>query len=323
MQLFKATLKLHSSLITQLKGDTIWGHIVWGIANHEGDGAVEKFLEEEKSGQPSLVVSSAFPKGTICKPYPPHIARKENLSADDYAKIKKSKKQKFVYATDYFAQTEKKIPASSAGMTQKTSAEMATSSGNNVIVGLDPTISSFEKVSAMHNSINRFSGTVEGSSLFAASELWAENPDFDLYVLSSYPQERVKELLTWAFENGFGADSSTGKGKIEVGNVVKVETKHFTGKYVALAPFVLNDGKTEIKNPVKEGTLNADIFVRTGKIGGAFSSFMSPFKKTVLMFDEGAVFESGEDLQFIGKLLTDVHSDKRICQSGFAPVLPV
>lgn len=298
MQLFKATLKLHSPLITSLKGDTIWGHIVWGIANHEGDDTVGKFLAEEKSEQPLLIVSSAFPKGTICKPYPAHIVRKENLSADDYAKIKKSKKQKFVPASDYFA---------------------------DALVSTDSTDapSNFKKVSVMHNSINRFSGTVEDGNLFALSELWAESPDFDLYVLSSYSSERVKQLLDWAFENGFGADSSTGKGKISVQEVKKVQTKNYTGKYVALAPFVLNDGKAEIKNPVKDGTLSADIFVRTGKVSGAFSGFMPPFKKTVLMFDEGAVFESDDELEFVGKLLTDVHADKRICQSGFAPVVPV
>lgn len=298
MQLFKATLKLLSPLITSLKGDTIWGHIAWGIANHEGEDAVGKFLAEEKSEQPPLIVSSAFPKGTICKPYPAHIARKENLSADDYAKIKKSKKQKFVPAADYFADAL-------------------------VSTGSTDAPSNFEKVSVMHNSINRFSGSVEDGNLFASSELWAENPDFDLYVLSSYSEERIKELLDWAFENGFGADSSTGKGRISVQEVKKVQTKNRTGKYVALAPFVLNDGKAEIKYPVKDGTLSADIFVRTGKVSGAFSGFMPPFKKTVLMFDEGAVFESDDELEFVGKLLTDVHSDKRICQSGFAPIVPV
>ena len=70
MQLYKVSIKLKSAFVTPLKGDTIWGHIVWGIANHDGEQAVEKFLAEEKSATPSLIVSSAFPKGTICKPFP-------------------------------------------------------------------------------------------------------------------------------------------------------------------------------------------------------------------------------------------------------------
>lgn len=62
MQLYKVSIKLKSALVTSLKGDTIWGHIVWGIANHEDEQAVEKFLAEEKSATPSLIVSSAFSK---------------------------------------------------------------------------------------------------------------------------------------------------------------------------------------------------------------------------------------------------------------------
>ncbi len=62
MQLYKVSIKLKSAFVTPLKGDTIWGHIVWGIANHEGDDTVANFLEEEKSATPSLIVSSAFPK---------------------------------------------------------------------------------------------------------------------------------------------------------------------------------------------------------------------------------------------------------------------
>ena len=72
MQLYRASLKLKSSLVTPLKGDTIWGHIVWGIANHEGEDAVKKFLDAEKKSEPELIVSSAFPKGTICKSFPKH-----------------------------------------------------------------------------------------------------------------------------------------------------------------------------------------------------------------------------------------------------------
>ncbi len=289
MQLYKASIKLQSPLVTQLKGDTIWGHIVWGIANHEGELAVANFLEDEKSATPSLIVSSAFPKGTICKPFPKHENRKNKLSTEEYSQIKKSKKERFVSAARYFS-----------GLFESESKSFI-----------------FERVQAMHNSINRFSGTVEEGHLFAVEELWANEKDFDLYVLSSYPIERIKLLLNRAFENGYGADSSTGKGKISVENIVPVQTRISSNKYVALAPFVTDFSE------IKENSLRTNTFVRTGRIGGAFASSMSPYKKTVILFDEGAVFESELPLQFIGKLITKVHSDERICQSGFAPVLPI
>ena len=289
MQLYKVSIKLQSALVTPLKGDTIWGHVVWGIANHEGEQAVANFLAEEKSATPSLIVSSAFPKGTICKPFPKHEDRKPKLSTEEYSKIKKSKKEKFISATKYFSDFTENEAKSFR----------------------------FEQVQAMHNSINRFSNTVEEGNLFAVEELWASSQDFDLYVLSSYSKERIKLLLDWAFENGYGADSSTGKGKISVENIIPVKPKISSNKYVVLAPFVTDFSE------IKKNSLCANTFIRAGKIGGAFASSMNPYKKTVILFDEGAVFESAIPLQFIGKLITKVHSDERICQSGFAPILPI
>ena len=288
MQLYKASLKLKSSLVTPLKGDTIWGHIVWGIANHEGEDAVKKFLDAEKKSEPELIVSSAFPKGTICKPFPKHEMRKLQMSKKEYAQIKKKKKEKFVSAEKYLMNVEE-----------------------------ETTHFRTETVQTMHNSLNRFSGTVEEGNLFTIEEFWSELQDYDLYVLSNYSFERIKQLLDWAFENGFGADSSTGKGQIEIGEIVPVNTKRTSQKYVALAPFV-----TDFSG-IKEDSLRANTFIRSGKIGGAYSSFMSPYKKTVILFDEGAVFESEKPIQFIGNLIEKVHADDKICQSGFAPIIPL
>lgn len=288
MQLYKATIKLESSLVTPLKGDTIWGHVVWGIANHEGDEAVESFLNEEKSDNPSFIISSAFPKGTICKPYPKHESRGE-MSTKKYADIKKKKKIKFVSSSDFFKMEQESCNESSP----------------------------YKITQVMHNGINRFSNTVEEGSLYSIQEIWSSQSEFDLYVVSKYDEARIKQILDWAFENGYGADASTGKGRISVVGVAKVETKLSTTRYVVLAPFVTDF------SVVKEGTLCADTFIRTGKIGGAFVTSMNPYKKTVMMFDEGAVFESTKPIQFIGKLITQVHSDERICHSGFAPVIPI
>lgn len=290
MNLYRITIRLKSSLVTLLKGDTIWGHFVWGIANHEGDETVDKFLEECKTENPPLIVSSAFPQGTICKPIL-EVKEHGDLSIEKYSEIKKNKKIKFVNARDYF--TDKK--------------------------DLEFSDKVFESQNSMHNSINRFTNTVEGQNLYSVEEMWAKigKEFFDLYILSSYTAERVTQLTKWAFENGYGADSSVGKGNIEVLSDAEIVQPSIKGKkYVALAPFVLDEKQ-------KVQSLCADTFIRSGKIGGAFSSSLSPYKKTVILFDEGAIFESEEPLQFVGKLLTDIHTDKRICQSGFAPVVPI
>ena len=106
MTLYRIRFELCSALITPLKGDTIWGHIVWGIANNEGDKEAVDFLEQEKSDPPALIVSSAFPAGMVCKPIPQPKERDSRLGIDKYSEIKKGKKIKYAPASDYFTDTK-------------------------------------------------------------------------------------------------------------------------------------------------------------------------------------------------------------------------
>ena len=290
MALFRITIRLESPLVTALKGDTIWGHVVWGIANHEGEAAVQKFLDDCNGNEPAFVTSSAFPSGFICKPLYKPNERNKRLSPDDYAQIKKLKKVRYERASDYLDLQESKRDG-----------------------GENP----FKSVVLTHNSMDRFSNTVIDGGIYAIAEMWSSLHDFDVYIASSYPAERVEQLLIWAFENGYGADASTGKGKISVtGKATEVHPRKKGCEYMALAPFVL---------PSQSGVANlrADTFVRNGKIGGNFESEMVPWKKTVILYDEGAVFTSETPMLHVGMLVKGVHSDARICQSGFSPVIPI
>jgi len=291
MALYRIRFELCSPIVTPLKGDTIWGHIVWGIANRESSAAVTDFLEQERAEPPALVVSSAFPAGMLCRPMPLPVDRDGGLKIDDYSKIKKAKKIKYVPASNYFDESE--------------------TADND---GEDP----LKKVKVMHNTIDRAVNSVLEGGLYSVEEMWAKIPAWDLYIQSSFDSARIKELVGWAFENGYGADASTGKGKVAIkGDPVLVETKKQEGDYyMALGPFV--GSNKNITN------LRADIFVRAGKLGGAFAASMSPWKKPVVLYDEGAVFKCGSNNGYVGTLLEDMHADnKSICQSGFAPVIPV
>lgn len=300
MELYRIELELKSSLATPLKGDTIWGHFVWGIANHDGNEAVAQFLDECKSLQPPLICSTAFPHGFLCKKMHKPEERIEELSPEKYAEIKKLKKMKYEKASLYLDVSD-------------------VSANDERIISTG----AFKTETHAHNSISRTDGAVAEGSLYSLEELWPKKDDenpakFDLYVLSAYDKEKVLQLAQWAFENGYGADSSTGKGVISVQDIQEVQTKSkgTSKKYMALAPFIVPN-----MNGITE--LRADIFIRSGKIGGAFVSELSPWKKTVVLYDEGAVFESDKEIEFIGQLLTNVHSDSRICQSAFAPVIPI
>jgi CRISPR-associated protein Csm4 len=292
MTLYRISFKLGSSLVTPLKGDTIWGHIVWGIANHEGNDNVTQFLKQEAK-EPVLVVSSAFPKGMVCQPLPPPTDRNE----DPDAGVKKKKKIKYVPAWDYLTETE----------------EIAEDEKNQ---------NPLKSMQVMRNTIDRVTNNVlKEQSPFPTEEIWSAIPDWDLYILSSFSPEYVKDLVEWAFENGYGADASTGKGKIkEISAAVAVKPKKQGKTYMALGPFV------DCGNGIND--LRADIFVRSGKLGGAFATGRSPYKKPVVLYDDGALFQFNGTIEYTGKLLDKMYgpeeyNELNICQSGFAPVIPI
>jgi CRISPR-associated protein Csm4 len=291
MTLYRITVQLCSPLVTPLKGDTIWGHIVWGIANHEGDEKASEFLAQEGAETPALVVSSAFPQALLCKPIPePEERSKTPLDSESYAKIKHNKKIKYGAASDYL----EGIPETRPGAEE-----------------------SFTFLQVLHNTMNRENNTVLDGGLYQVREMWARIPSWDIYILSSFSAERVQELCEWAFENGYGADASTGKGKIMIqAGPQAVRAKKHGNTYMALGPFVKDRGSGIT-------ALRGDLFIHSGKLGGAFAAGKSPYKKTVILYDEGAVFTAEKPLQWAGKMLPAMHRDSRICQSAFAPVIPV
>ncbi|MBJ2356730.1 CRISPR-associated protein Csm4 [Sphaerochaeta sp. S2] len=296
MKLYKAQIELHSPIATPLKGDTIWGHIVWGIATHEGDIDVAAFLAGCHSSNPPFVISSAFPQGMLPRPILSERVVTKILTKTEYAQIKAKKKSRFIPS---FLNDSIEIKGNAQPY--------------------------FIKESEMHNTIDRLSLTVQDQGLFSSESMWP-NPNafmsgrivFDLYIASDYEEDRIMQLLIWAFENGYGADASSGKGVVTVLpglQKIQIPAKH-SNRYMALGPFVL--GKEKIPED-----LLSNIFVRRGKIGGGFGNSFNPFKKTVILFDEGATFMCNEGTLFVGNLITDVHSDSRICQSGFCPIIPL
>lgn len=295
MNLYKAQLELHSPLGTSLKGDTIWGHIVWGMANHEGSAYVADFLDACRQGRPPMVVSSAFPCSMLPRPEKVDNTPFKVLSKKEYSEIKEKKKHRFI-PSFLEENTERSEPHGH-----------------------------FVKQVQMHNTIGRIDLTVQDEGLFSSDTMWADpekfkgkKPIFDLYIASTLLPERIHTLLERAFENGYGADSSSGRGVIQVlKSVQEVKQPPVQGQQcLALGPFVLED------QPIPEDLLS-DVFIRRGKIGGAFASSVNPYKKTVIMFDEGATFTHKSENPYIGAVIQNIHTDERICHSGFCPIIPL
>lgn len=285
-QLYRIKIRLLSSIVTPLKGDTIWGHVAWGIVYHEGEDCLKEFLEQEKNEEPVFVVSSAFPSDCIPKPIEEPVISTGTPTKTMYAEFKKRKKQKYIHRSE-------------------------------IAGSLLPIGNGFEEAYETHNSINRISSSVlKEGGLYSIKVNWPKSNLYDLYVSSSFGEDRILMLLRWAFENGFGADASVGKGRIEVTDeITVVPIPQPSSRYMSLGPFVcgMDSGITG---------LFSNTFVRRGMLGGGLNN-LSPYKKPVVLFDEGATFNSDKPMNTIGVLLSDIHSDSRICQSAFAPVIPV
>lgn len=290
MPLRRVSIEVCSRLQTPLKGDTIWGHIACGVANHEGADGVRAFCELN----PPFVISSAFPHGMLPNPLlPPDEKTKEFRTRKEYTDFKKSKKSKYIPSSVFLAETE-----------------------------IDAEEKCFMDSSSTHVSISRDSGSALDEMLFSADEMWPVKDDgvlMDLYIASALSDERVMELLSRAFEFGFGADASVGAGRIRIaGGITQiVPNPAVHNRYLALGPFSISSSAVS--------DLRASTFVRKGKIGGPLARDLSPYKKSVILYDEGATFCAGNGIEYIGSLLHGMHGSTNydICHSAFAPVIEV
>jgi CRISPR-associated protein Csm4 len=292
---------IHSGLATPLLGDTLFGHIVWGIALKEGEAAVRDFLSSFDNGKPAVIFSNGFPHGFLPFPLMKPVSRE--LSIEEYSTLKQIQKRKYI-KMEYFQEKD-----------------FVFSRKNIALAGeKDNLPDEIQEIERMHNTINRITGTtVENGGLFSANEKWIKKdniPLFDVYALTDLPPKRLKELIENGLENGYGADSSTGKGYLSVHDNIDPVTFPAKGnRFMALSHFVPAE-----KDRITD--LRADLFTKYGKLGGIFVYTKNPFKKPIVMFREGATFSSDTDCKCIGQLLSNVHNDPEIRQHAYAPVIP-
>ncbi len=298
MKWYKITLRLKSALVTPLMGDTLFGHICWGIRFHQGEKALTDFLVDCQS-KPRLIISNGFPAGFLPRPLLRPAKYKADLSILEYETFKKYKKVHYL-PVDWFL--EGGLVFSEERLLQK------------FMTGGIKELS-ITNTELMHNSINRLSGTVlEDQSPFAVNEFWYESDQlFDVYALTDLMSKEVQILFEHGLENGYGADASTGKGWLQVDSVVE-ETRlpGHGNRAMALGAFVPDNNK-----PVD---LRSNIFTKFGKLGGSYVYENNPFKKPLLMYAEGATMEAGTR-DYCGSLVSGIHKLPQIVQHAYAPLV--
>jgi CRISPR-associated protein Csm4 len=323
-------IKPLAPLMTSIMSDTLFGHFCWAMRYKEGKKALEGFLRSYDGRNPSpILFSSAFPSGNLPRPTLPPLTREEarvfarrhfgndkGAIHNGLAKIKSWNKRHLV-RIDLWRSLKDRYDNTALY-------EMIMEDGDESDQG-----SPIPELTA-HNRISRLFGTVpsEGGGLFTRNKAWyLPGTALDVYaqILDDTLEEFAHDFLTrYLPQTGFGADKSLGMGALEI---VRDDTFKPDEFDVTEANACVSLSLTAFPGM---GDYSAYYRLRTkfGKLGGDFA-FISPtggdvrpFKKPILMYEEGAVFLGAPRLETMS-LLEHVHSDDRIRHCGIPITLPL
>lgn len=208
MDLCRADIQLTSPTGTPWHADTLFGHLCWQIAFHEGEDAVGAFIDACRRGEPPFVVSDGFPAGLLPRPLVPPKRTAVADTLEDYAAAKKRRKAAWL-TIDQFKRVQ-------------LGGELAE----------DPPAGGWEETQMLHASLdrntNRTGGEGSAGRLFQTSAVLprpldsngkAAQPDQsgpNLHVYARVAREgleRFQSLLEQLSRAGFGRDKSTGYGQ--------------------------------------------------------------------------------------------------------------
>lgn len=338
MKLFEFPIRPTSGFGTPLKGDTLFGHFCWQAACDASllDGGLPGWISCY-GAKPFAVFSSAWPRFRADKiryamkrpdlplrllfPAGAGESKKEVL-----ARLKEDSERKWM-----LVDRDPSLSLQGAEfVTENRLAEMAekdlSPAAKKDLGGRRPA-SFFFHFTQPHNSINRLT-TTTGEAPFApfseSCTFFYPETELAVFVLidsSATDAEKVRVALERVGACGYGRDASTGKGRFEVAEPVELP---LPGQVSADACYTLAPCVP------KAGAFSKSFFtpfIRFGKHGDRLARAANPFKKPVLMADEGAVFKSGDSATFekpyIGRAVSGVSvADPNAVVQGYTIYLP-
>lgn len=329
MKRYEIIIKPLSPFGTPLKGDTLFGQFCWQLFYKIGqtDSRFETLIKNYFE-KPFVVFSSAIP--ALVNPEKRYIMKKPDIpsefiiSRNGMTRIEFQKKAKQLRSKKWMLVDENLIidlskPDIFFNDHELIEFFMNEENGKELIIH-------FEKA---HNSINRLTGST-GKDMFAPfhEDTFCYHPDLELAIIALVDESQIsiEELSTCIGEIGgigFGKDASTGNGRFSITSCKKIKEIETVGvdAIYSLAPSV--PGKESFDDKFFK------LFVRFGKHGGGLATTGNPFKKPVMMEDEGAVYLVNEnnpipETPYIGCAVSGVSkSQTRAVVQGYTPYLPV
>lgn len=354
----KITIELDSAFITPLQADTLFGHICWALLYMEGESELKKFLEIYTTSPPFLT-SDAFPEGYLPRPILPPLSVHDMEQIEEgfcktngkVDKVKKFHLLKYLkkWKKDFIIQaetlniirknyTEKTLIVKMLkGELQSPHFEMVKHEKcKPVDLTEDPDkkdktknthyLSKSEEISIVaHNTIDRISNTVAGDGGYYQQEETFYRPGTrrEIYIHDEYFSEiRLKELLKYIGDAGYGKDASVGKGHFSIKNIEAVEWYSLTD---ANAIMLLSSCVPSENNPTKGWY---KLQTKYGKVGSVFSQTGNegaehPFKKPLLQISNGSVFFCNPPIMYMGKMVRNIHVQPYIVHYGYAITFPL
>jgi len=283
------TLTPQSSFRTQLRSDTLFGLIAWGIRTLWGKDELVKMLDHFKSGNIPFLISSAFPfrknaSNETVYFLPKPIVRPPEIDAghydiEDMQNYKKYKKLRFV-SYDLFNRLINGTCSEEDILREKCGTHLARGEA-------------FEKSHIMHNVINRLTGTTRDAGLYYTEEYFPRNSGL-FFLLDFRLDDYIEKIkAVWRLFNdiGMGGDVSIGKGlfKIKMEEADFLKTPDNANALVTLSLY-FPQASERIAYTENAGVLWYELERRKGRVGGKLFKTASFWKETVNVLREGSTF---------------------------------
>jgi len=275
----------------ELRSDTLWGLICWGIRLVWDEKTLLNTIALYNQGNPPFLVSSAFPfqtqsgKRILFFPKPhfqPFRLSESEMNPDTMQDYKQYKKINYIPLSTFRALLSNQLSEKDYFLNRKEEWQNLPS-----IFG--------KKEIVLHNSIDRLTGSsLKEGGLYPTEDYYfntGEGLFFLLNILNNDYQSILSGLWTFFEQMGMGGDATTGKG------FYKFAEQEFTEeigasdgeRFVTLSLYYPSPEERQnfAKNPDQ---LWYQLVQRKGKIGGKF--FVTPHihKQSVTMFSEGSSF---------------------------------
>jgi CRISPR-associated protein Csm4 len=314
-----------SGYVTDLRSDTLWGSICWGVRYLWGEPELTAFLDRCAAGNPDFVISSTYPFKQHNKAripfFPNPLVLPPDFSAktapadarDAYRLRKKLKKVSLLNYDDFKSALHGTLTAADLlkRLTKESERKKQADKDDIEYVPLPQTVEQTAPKrhdnSMTHNTIDRLrggtltvvdNGNNEAGQLFHAEDTWWTDPDNEsddaipnagLYFLAEGDISKLTPILELLRHLGIGADRTTGKGAFDFDIQPFEMPEPPAGQSNAVLNLsLLRPTETELKNwETIGGCWQYQLEQRGGFVGG----YREPRPKTARMyFREGSVF---------------------------------